>query len=309
MKAAHPAHEDGTPPQSYSVVSGGLSLHHLDWGNTGRPPLVLLHGIRLHAHVWNHFSRANRAGHHVLALDQRGHGDSSWAPPGHYHLHDYTEDLAAVLDARGLKRVTLIGHSLGARVCMLFTHLHPERVQRLVLVDMGAGLPSAVAGMDFSRVTETPPPRDYGSLEEATAYLQGILRLAPPALIEESVVHGMRRNDEGRYVWKYDPSLGGRPQPRPGTREWDLWEVVKTIGCPTLLLYGALSKVVTPEIAGRMGQDMPRCRVERVEQAGHALFTDQPEVFASSVGRFLAENPLAENPLAENPPPQTAPLT
>jgi pimeloyl-ACP methyl ester carboxylesterase len=193
-----------------------------------------------------------------------------------------------VLAARGLRRLALIGHSLGARVSMLYAHLHPEAVERLVLVDMGAGLPAAALGADFSRVTETPPPRDFASPEEATSYLGGILKLAPRPMIEESVVQGLRRKPDGRYAWKYDPALGGRPQPRPGTREWDLWEVVKTIRHPTLLLRGELSRVVSPEIAQRMGTEMPDCRVEQIDRAGHALFTDRPEAFAASVGRFLA---------------------
>jgi len=275
-------------PASHLVEHAGLRLHHLDWGNAALPDLVLLHGIRLHAHVWSHFARAFRSKYHIVALDLRGHGDSTWAPEGHYHLHDYYEDLRAVLDARRPGKIVLIGHSLGARVSMLYTHLHPEAVERLVLVDMGAGLPTAVLSTDFSRVTETPPPRDFASPEEAIAYLGGILKLAPKDMIEESVIYGVRRKPDGRYTWKYDPALGGRPQPRPGTREWDLWEVVKTINCPTLLLRGEMSRVVSPEIAQRMGQDMPNCRVEQVDRAGHALFTDQPEAFAASVERFLA---------------------
>jgi pimeloyl-ACP methyl ester carboxylesterase len=237
--------------------------------------------------VWNHFARAFRDRYHILAVDQRGHGDSGWSPEGHYHLHDYYEDLKEVLDARGIRRCVLVGHSLGARVGMLYAHLLPDRVDRLVLVDMGAGLPARTAMVDFSRVTETPPPKDFGSADEAAAYLGGILKLAPREMIEESAYHGLMRKPDGRYTWKYDPALGGRPQPRPGVREWDLWEVVASIRCPTLLLHGELSQVVTPEIAQRMAQLMPDCRVERIDRAGHALFTDQPEAFAASVTRFL----------------------
>lgn len=287
MKAT-PAAPSAAVPESHFVEHAGLRLHHVDWGNPHLPALVLVHGIRLHAHVWSHFARAFRDRYHILAVDQRGHGDSAWSPDGHYHLHDYHEDLKAVLEARGIRRTVLIGHSLGARVSMLYTHLQPQAVERLVLVDMGAGLPASAGNIDFSRVTETPPPQDFAAPEEAIGYLGGILKLAPPDMIEESVVHGLRRKPDGRYAWKYDPRLGGRPQPRPGAREWDLWEVVPGIRSPTLLLHGEHSKVVSPEIAQRMGQVMPACRVERIDRAGHALFTDQPEAFAASVGRFLA---------------------
>jgi len=281
--------EHDAAPTSHFVQANALRLHHLDWGTAGRPPVVMLHGIRLHAHVWGDFCRRFRNDHHIFTLDQRGHGDSAWAPQGHYHLHDYCEDLRAVVDARGLDVFTLIGHSLGARVTMLSAHLHPARVRRIVLVDMGAGLPAAIGRRDFSRVTETPPPRDFASHSEAIDYLGGILRIAPRHLIEESVIQGMRRLANGRYTWKYDPALGGPPQPRPGAREWDLWEVVRNIDCPTLLLHGEHSKVVTPEIVARMRSEMPDCRPQRIDNAGHALFTDQPESFADSVARFFRE--------------------
>lgn len=276
-------------PSSEFVFHRDLRLHHLDWGNLGAEPLLLLHGIRLHAHCWNHYSRRIRERNRVLALDARGHGDSDWAP-GEYHLHDFYEDLAAVMDGRGIESATLVGHSLGGRVAMLFAHLHPERVRRLVLVDIGPSLPVSAAGQDFSRVTETAHPRDFGSYREAEDYLAGILRRAPRALIEESVRHGMSTRQDGRLIWKYDPSLGGPPLPRPGRREWDLWEVAASINCPTLLLYGEHSQVVSPEIAERMERDMGDCRARRVANAGHALFTEQPEAFAEMVTRFLAES-------------------
>jgi pimeloyl-ACP methyl ester carboxylesterase len=249
---------------------------------------VLLHGIRLHAHCWNHFGRRIRERFRVLALDARGHGDSDWAP-GEYHLHDFYEDLAAVMDGRGIESATLVGHSLGGRVAMLFAHLHPGRVKRLVLVDIGPSLPESAAKQDFSRVTETPHPRDFASMDEASDYLAGILRRAPRELIRESVVHGINARQDGRLVWKYDPSLGGPPLPRADRREWDMWEVAGSIGCPTLLLHGEQSQVVTPEIAERMTAEMGDCRAEMVANAGHALFTEQPEAFAEAVTRFLDE--------------------
>lgn len=283
------APQNGAAPESHFIEVNGLRLHHLDWGNPGGHPLVLVHGIRLHAHVWGDFCRRNRDAFHLLALDQRGHGDSGWAGDGHYHLDAFYQDLAAVMDARGLKKFTLIGHSLGARVSLLYSHLHPERVERLVLVDMGAGLPPNTGKKDFSRITETPPPQDFASHQEATDYLAGILRIAPRELVAESVEQGMRPLDNGRFTWKYDPALGGLPQPRPGTREWDLWEAARGIACPTLLLHGEYSQVVTPEILERMKTEMPNLRAQQIDNAGHSLFTDQPGAFAGAVARFMEE--------------------
>ena len=101
-------------------------------------------------------------------------------------------------------------------------------------------------------------------------------------MIEDSVRYGMRQIGGGGYTWKYDPVLLKRT---PATL--DLWDMVKSIPTPTLLQYGSHSNVVSPDLAARLKQTMPQCTVERIENAGHALFTDQPDAFAASVERFL----------------------
>lgn len=274
-----------SPAQSRFVVRDDLRLHHLDWGRHSQHPVLLVHGIRLHAHVWNDFARRFSDRLHILAVDQRGHGDSTWAADARYHIEDFYNDLRAVVLARGLTRFTLIGHSLGGLVSMLYAHRHPQDLDRLVLVDITAGLPEVPAGTDLSRVSETPPPMDFDSVEAATRYVGRILSLAPPDMVADSVVHGIRSTDAGRYTWKYDPALSQRTRPVPQTM--DLWSVVRDIATPTLLQYGSHSRVVSPALAARMAATMPRCTVDRIERAGHALFTDQPDAFAASVERFV----------------------
>lgn len=269
--------------KSHSLVRDDVKLHHLDWGNEGQHPIVLVHGSRLHAHVWNDFSNRFKDRFHIVAVDQRGHGDSGWCARGRYDLEDFYHDLRAVIEARGLTRFTLIGHSLGGRVSMLYAARHHQQLERLVLVDITPGRPAAATpGADISRITETPGPRDFDSEAEAIAYLAKLLSRAPAHVIEDSVRFGMRQTASGRYTWKYDPALLKRA---PATL--DLWSMVKSIPTPTLLQYGSHSKVVSAELAEQLRQTMPQCTVERIEKAGHALFTDQPDAFAASVGRFL----------------------
>ena len=275
---------------SHFVDRDGVKLHHLDWGNHGRHPVVLVHGSRLHAHVWNHFGRRFKDRYHIIALDQRGHGDSGWANEDSYQLEDFYQDLRTVVEARGLSRFTLIGHSLGGRVSMLYAHRHPETLERLVLVDITPGRPAAASNADLSRIAETPSPRDFESPEAAAAYLAQLMSRAPFHMVEESVRFGMRRTDNGAYTWKYDPVLAHHRARVPAGL--DFWGMVRSIPTPTLLQYGSHSNIVTPELAARMAATMPDCAVERIEGAGHALFTDQPEAFAASVERFLsAEQP------------------
>jgi esterase len=200
-------------------------------------------------------------------------------------MENFYQDLRAVVEARGLSRFTLIGHSLGGRVSMLYAHRHPELLERLVLVDITPGRPAAVAPGEVSDDDRTWPG-EFDSAEAALAHLKRLMPRAPASLVEESVRHGLRRTDAGRYTWKYDPAfLSGR---RSRTTAVDLWSVVKSIPTPTLLQYGSHSNVVSRELAARMADTMPRCTVARIEGAGHGLFTDQPEAFAESVERFLA---------------------
>jgi esterase len=273
------------PARSHFVIRDTVRLHHLDWGSQGRHPVVLLHGIRLHAHVWNHFSRRFKNRFHIVALDQRGHGDSGWGAEDRYHVEEFYQDLRAVVQARGLSRFTLVGHSLGGMVSMLYASRHHEEVERLVLVDVTAERPAVPPGANHSLNSDAQQPRDFDSPETAVAYLGRLMSRAPVHMVEESVRHGIRQTDNGRYTWKYDPALFRRR--RPTSPAMDYWSMVSTISTPTLLQYGSRSPVVTPELAARMARTMPRCTVERIEGAGHAPFTDQPEAFASSVERFI----------------------
>jgi len=275
------------PARSEFVERDTLRLHHLDWGERARPTLVLVHGSRLHAHVWNDFCRRYADRYHIVAVDQRGHGDSAWCPEQRYALEDFYQDLQAVVAARGIERFTLVGHSLGGRVSMLYAARHPERVERLILVDITAGRAQGAANADPSALAETPPPRAFDTPAEASDYLAGLMARAPRHMVEESVRHGMRRLPDGRYTWKYDPALLERTRGR--SPQVDLWDTARAIEAPTLLQYGAVSQVVSPELAQRMQATMARCRVQRIEAAGHALFTDQPDAFARSVGDFMSE--------------------
>ena len=271
------------PAKSHTLVRDDVKLHHLDWGNEGQHSIVLVHGSRLHAHVWDDFGSRFKDRFHIVAIDQRGHGDSGWCTRSRYELEDFYQDLRAVIEARGLTRFTLIGHSLGGRVSMLYAARHHHTLERLVLVDITPGRPAAAtAGADISRITETPGPREFESEAEATAYLRKLLSRAPVHVIEESVRYGMRMTSAGRYAWKYDPAMLKRS---PATL--DLWSMVRSIPTPTLLQYGIHSNVVSSELAERLKQTMPQCSVERIENAGHGLFTDQPDAFAASVERFL----------------------
>src|SRR5262245_30471891 len=121
-------------PRERTLRNAGLRLHLLDWGTAGCPPVLLLHGAAQTAHSFDEVAPDLARDHHVLALDQRGHGDSDWA--ARYDREAFGGDIAAVLDTEGWSDATLVAMSLGGLNAIAFAAERPERVRGLVVVDV-----------------------------------------------------------------------------------------------------------------------------------------------------------------------------
>ena len=120
-----------------TVRVNGMTLHYLDWGAADRPPVILLHGITGHARVWDHLASRLLPGHRVIALDQRGHGDSDPAPDDDYGVATMADDVAAFATALRLPRFALVGHSMGGRIAIRYAGDHAAHLDRLVIIDIG----------------------------------------------------------------------------------------------------------------------------------------------------------------------------
>src|SRR5581483_11833259 len=118
-----------------------VKLHYLDWGNNTAQPMLLLHGFTSHAHSWDTFAAALAPAFHIVALDQRGHGDSDWAPE--YRPEQSIGDIHGVVQALALHRMVLLGLSMGGSNAIHYTAAHPEEVERLVIVDIGPEIVAA----------------------------------------------------------------------------------------------------------------------------------------------------------------------
>src|SRR5687768_10375182 len=130
-------------PASYSdryVEVGGLKLHYQDFGTAGKPVVLCLHGGAAHGHWFDYVAPGFTPDFHVLALDQRGHGDSQWASPPAYAYSDYAADLDKVAAKLDLRDFVLIGHSMGGMVALVYAATYPGRMKRLVVVDTSLNL-------------------------------------------------------------------------------------------------------------------------------------------------------------------------
>ncbi len=262
-----------------------LRFHYRDWParRADAPSLVLLHGYTGHARSWDAFAEAMTDRYRVLALDQRGHGESGWAGAGHYGIEDMTEDLRAFVAALGLLDFTLLGLSMGGMVAMDYAGARPAELAALVIVDIGPEL--VTSGAD--RIRDAQQASDvFDSRDAAFAVARAANPLPPPAHQRHRVDNNLMMTEDGRWTWRYDRVLRSVRELRPRDAQTG-WRSCANIAVPTLLIRGELSDILAPEIAERMIQTIPQARLESVANSGHAVPLDAPDGFLAAARTFL----------------------
>ena len=272
-------------PREREIRLGGLRFHYLEWGDSGASPLVLLHGFGSHARSWDHVALALTDRFRVLALDQRGHGDSDRARDGDYTVKSMVGDLEAFADALCPGRFSLVGLSMGGRISIAYTASHLRRVARLALVDIGPEI--APEGLARIRTTVSNAPEELKSEEQAYRLLRAAAPRYSEPLLRHRLKHSFNRLPNGKLTWKYDKVL--RDQTRERTRDIpNLWPDLARITRPTLIVRGAESDVLSSDIAKRMLETLKDGRLVEVPDAGHTVPGDQPKAFIKVVRAFLA---------------------
>jgi pimeloyl-ACP methyl ester carboxylesterase len=267
-----------------AIRVNGLNLHYLDWGPPTAPPVVLLHGITGHARVWDHLAERLVPDRRVIALDQRGHGDSDPAPDDDYRVATMADDLAAFVSSLGLDRFALLGHSMGGRIAIQYAAAHAVRLERLIVVDIGPDI--ELAGLQRVRDMMAQSPERIESEDWAVEYIRRANPRQDPHLLRERVRHGLKRLPDGGLTWKYAKGL--RDMMRAGRRDAvDLWEPLPRIPCPTLIVRGADSDILSAEVAKKMAGHLAEGRLVEIAGAGHTVPADRPEDFVRQVRAFL----------------------
>ena len=168
---------------------------------------------------WEYVAGELRSRFHVLALDQRGHGDSEWAPV--YGSQPMVDDLAAFVDTLGLDKVSIIGMSMGGMNALLYTAKNPDRVDRLVLGDIGPEI--APAGV--ARIRAQVASRDtFASIDEAYEIQLANNPRATPWALRQRVEHNVKELPDGTFTWKYDRALRDGSASRIDTPSDEQWE-------------------------------------------------------------------------------------
>ncbi|MGH7842044.1 MAG: alpha/beta fold hydrolase [Candidatus Binataceae bacterium] len=273
---------------SQFVSLNGLRLHYLDHGDRAQPPLICLHGLSGNAHNFDALAPHLAAHWRLLALDLRGRGDSAWGPPADYNATVYTSDLAMLVEALGLARVALIGTSMGGTVATMYAGGYPERVERLILNDVGPEIdPAGVA-----RIIEymIAAPASFATLADVAAFYREnypALRKAPDDELLEFVKWAVRPTAAGGFEWKLDPAVRNVPRRGVAARTMDMWVPYARIIAPVLVLRGAESDILSRATTARMRVVHRRTTVVEVPGVGHAPSLLEPEALGA-IKEFLA---------------------
>ncbi len=285
-------------PREQTIDVRGLPIHALEWGQAGSRPLILVHGFLDQAHSWRPFVAALRKAAQrslwIIAPDCRGHGDSGAAGAGgYYHFPDYVFDLDTVVQALGLTRFALIGHSMGGTISFLYAGTFPKRVTELVLIE-GIGPP----GMSFSDaparmekwITDVRERgrhhfREYTSVEAGASQLQQTNPRLRDDLALELARAGMKQNSTGKWVWKFDP-LHRTAAPQPFYTAQAL-EFLRRIECPVLIVEGKESRQTRRSDKQERYDAIANHKRIAIDDAGHMVHQDRPEALAAAVKNFL----------------------
>ena len=277
---------DENEPVDRMVQANGMNFHYLEWGDRANPTVLMLHGVSQQAHSWDFVSLALSPDYHVLAVDQRGHGDTDWATDGIYTLDSMQADIDGVIDALSLADFNLIGHSMGGRNSFIWASRHPETLRSLTIVDTGPE--TQRRGQDRIRDFRELP-NNLDSFQEFADRVKEYTGRTEEQVLG-ALKYSIRQMPDGKWAWKWDPATRGRTRvgddPKWSTEK--LWECVEAVDCPSLVVRGSRSDIFAEETLAKMGQVMSDCTTETIKDAGHLVQGDNPVDFIASARRILS---------------------
>ena len=266
----------------YATING-LRMHYVEWGDAQATPIVCLHGLRAYGHWFDELAVVVSDRYRVLALDQRGRGETDWAADGDYTREAYVSDVEAFVETFQLDRFILIGHSMGGLNAIHYAARHPERVLALGILDIGPEIDPA--GMQRIRAELGETPARFDSLQAAKAFL----KMRHPKASEENrqtrLTWMLKEGSDGRIAWRIDQAIFD-PNLKPDDPQ-QTWDLLSQIRCPTLILRGGESDVLSVDTCQKMLTRIPDGRWVDIPGAGHMVLEDNPEACNAALLDFL----------------------
>jgi esterase len=271
-------------PTDHFASLSGLRFHYLDWGNPHLPPMLLLHGVRLQAHTWDMAALLLRDRYHIVALDQRGHGDSEWTRDEQLDIDTFDlmlEDLRQLIAHLKWQKFILVGMSMGGITALRYAAMFPDHLLALCIVDIAPEtLHSGVLTMEGFKTETARLSRFDDFLEMSHKFMPH----RPLPQLRYSLIHSLKKSSDETWTWKYDSRPGAVHRKTPLA---ELWNALPAIKAPALLMRGAQSKVLSPEVAARASRSLPRGELVTIDPATHNVHSDNPNAFSQALTAFL----------------------
>jgi pimeloyl-ACP methyl ester carboxylesterase len=272
--------------QSRNIVLNGLRFHVLEWGEPWLPPLLFLHGGNQTAHSWDLVSLhlANR--YHIIAVDQRGHGDSEWPRDGEASRHPMADDARQLIDMFELRQPIIFGHSMGGTVTMTLLLAHPGIAKRAVLVDVGPEVSNAGRQSIRGFVNNA---REFASMGEYVERVSAYDPFRSHEHIKRTLVYNILKRADGKFVSKHDPRRGTIAETEAPASHAPSLDDVRSITCPVLVVRGGQSNILLPDAAERFVAALPAGRLVTVLNCGHNVHSQNTVGFLDAVVPFIEE--------------------
>lgn len=263
-------------PRSHYVTLCGREVHYVEWGDKGKPPLILWHGVARTGRDFDDLAIALADRRHIIVPDTIGRGLSQWSPDpvNEYTIPFFVRQAVELIDHLGFSTFDWIGTSMGA-IIGIQAAAGPlaGRIRRFVLNDMGPVV--AQAALDRIRSYAGAPPPKFEKVTELEAYFRQIYKpyghlsdVQWRRMTETSV----RRNPDGTISPHFDPAI--RQQFDSREEQWDNWD---KLTCEMLCLRGETSDLLIVEDTERMVKRNPRCKVVTIKGCGHAPALNVPD--------------------------------
>jgi pimeloyl-ACP methyl ester carboxylesterase len=264
------------------ALPDGEVLAYIDMGDAAGPPVVLIHGYTDNARDWVPMLPYLSKGFRLILVDIRGHGRSS-KPECCYSRLDFAYDIKLLLDALGVERAAIVGHSLGSIIAQTFAEYWPERTSQVVLISSTGGAPPGDhpkrPQFDFAAaIRKLKEPIDADS-----PFM--IAWWDSPTPVDPDFIRRQRRDAAAipLRVW-----LAVLDQALPADTAYaDLQRTLPRLRAPTLLIWGSKDPIMEEPVRRTLRRALPNAEVRVFEGLGHNPFWEDPQGVAAAIDAFL----------------------